>query len=144
MAMGRERGNRYEKRLRPKYTYTTRTVTDNLRMGRKPNGKPRGRAPGFSGEKLDWLLGMESDFRTQNRSQFYDGAVKKFFIRYGRDLGFEQNISGNIEDWEPRDRRAGLTGTELEEELEFEANQNKTLRAVSPLSCIIRSEALQT
>jgi glycerol kinase len=47
-------------------------------MGCRKTGKLLGRESAFSGEKLEWLLQFEEDFRTMERGAFYDMVVKKF------------------------------------------------------------------
>jgi hypothetical protein len=99
-------------------------------MGRKKTGKPPGRISGFAGEKLEWLLTSENDFRTRPRGEFYDDITKQFLTRYGYDLGFEENVPGDIDAWVPVDRKAGLTGEELKKENDFQESRKKELRGV--------------
>jgi hypothetical protein len=54
-------------------------------MGRRKNGKPPGCESAFSGEKLEWLLTFEEDFRFMECGAFYDEVMKKFLTRYGYD-----------------------------------------------------------
>jgi hypothetical protein len=49
-------------------------------------------------------------------------------MHYGYDLGFEENVPGDIDVWVPVDRKAGLTGEELKKENDF--------RKVRRRSCI--------
>ncbi|KAJ7812565.1 hypothetical protein B0H14DRAFT_3478733 [Mycena olivaceomarginata] len=44
-----------------------------------------------------------------DRTKFYNDVTKKFLTRYGYDLAFKENIAGNIDDWEPEDRKKGLS-----------------------------------
>jgi hypothetical protein len=99
-------------------------------MGRKKTGNPVGRVSAFSGEKLDWLLSFENDFRTMDRSKFYNDVTKKFLTRYGYDLGFEENVPGDIQDWEPVDRKVGLDREELAKENDFQEGVKTALRKV--------------
>ncbi|KAJ7922764.1 hypothetical protein B0H13DRAFT_1865601 [Mycena leptocephala] len=98
-------------------------------MGRRKTGKLPGRESAFSGEKLEWLLQFEEDFRTMERGAFYDMVVKKFLTRYGYDLAVGDNVPGDIEDWVPADRKAGLNVEELAEENDFQDVARKALRA---------------
>jgi hypothetical protein len=100
-------------------------------MGRKRTGKTVGRESAFNGEKLDWLLSFETDFRTMDHTKFCNDVTKKFLTRYGYDLAFEENIAGNIDDWEPEDRKKGLSGDELRVENDFQESVKKALRTVS-------------
>ncbi|KAJ7191706.1 hypothetical protein GGX14DRAFT_578730 [Mycena pura] len=97
-------------------------------MGRKPKGKPVGRQPGFSGEKLEWVCSFENDWRTRDHGLVYSDITKQWFVRYGYDLDFEKNVPGKIDDWVPGNRREGLTGEALEEEKQFEEKKQKELR----------------
>jgi hypothetical protein len=99
-------------------------------MGRKKTGKTVGRESSFQGEKMEWLLTFENDFRTMGRTAFYDDISKKFLMRYGYDLPFEANVEGSIEDWQPVNRKLGLTGEELAAENDFQEATRKALRLV--------------
>jgi hypothetical protein len=100
-------------------------------MGRKPTGRLPGRSSAFTGEKLEYLLTKEKDFRTLPRSQFYDDVTKGFIVRYGFDLAWEENIPGMIEDWSVVDAKACLSGDELEERKQLEDKKFQELRDVS-------------
>ncbi|KAJ7078701.1 hypothetical protein B0H15DRAFT_804724 [Mycena belliarum] len=97
-------------------------------MGRQRTGKPPGRVSHFQDEKLAWLEAAENDFRSEDRSTFYDNITKKFLARYGFDLPVTENVPGDIEDWVPRNRKEGLDGEALEAEKLFQDDARKKLR----------------
>lgn len=109
-------------------------LINNATMVRKKSNKTVGRASAFTGEKLDWLLSWEDDFRTMERGKFYDEVSKTFLTCYGYDLPVEGNIPGTIEEWEPKNRKEGLVGEELAKENDFQENERKALRSVRHFS----------
>jgi hypothetical protein len=102
-------------------------------MGHRKTGKLPGRESAFSSEKLNWLLEFEDEFRTMERGAFYDNVVKKFLTRYGYDLAVGNNVPGDIEDWVPVNRKAGLNPEQLAEENNFQDSARKALRCEPPL-----------
>ncbi|KAF8200625.1 hypothetical protein K438DRAFT_1758827 [Mycena galopus ATCC 62051] len=62
------------------------------------------------------------------RGQFYDDVTKQWLTRYGYNLGVEENVEGRIDDWEPVNRKEGLTGEELAKENDFQDGAKKALR----------------
>ncbi|KAJ7467750.1 hypothetical protein B0H11DRAFT_1921238 [Mycena galericulata] len=97
-------------------------------MPRKKNGNAPGRSSSFQGEKLAWLETYEEEFRIIARGKFYDDITKRFLRRYGYDLPVEDNAPGDVEDWVPVNRKAGLTGDELRAENDFQDEAFKKLR----------------
>ncbi|KAJ7225298.1 hypothetical protein GGX14DRAFT_386215 [Mycena pura] len=97
-------------------------------MGRKRKGVPPGRASDFSREKLQWLMGFEDDFRAKDHSGLYNDVTKQFLKRYGYDLPLHENIPGSIDDWNPMNRKSGLTDEELAAENDFQDEIYRALR----------------
>ncbi|KAJ7181655.1 hypothetical protein C8R43DRAFT_941468 [Mycena crocata] len=89
---------------------------------------PTGRASAFQGEKLLWLLGLENEWRTTDRTAFYDKITKLFFARYGYDLPIEENVPGDISNWTPVNRKLGLTPEQLVVENDFQEEKRVALR----------------
>ncbi|KAJ7496058.1 hypothetical protein B0H11DRAFT_1910322 [Mycena galericulata] len=98
------------------------------KMGRKKNGNAPGRSSSFKGEKLEWLESFEEEFRTLPRGKFYDDISKRFLARYGYDLPVDDNVPGDVEDWVPENRKAGLSGEELQAESDFQDEALQKLR----------------
>ncbi|KAJ7181399.1 hypothetical protein C8R43DRAFT_941243 [Mycena crocata] len=100
-------------------------------MPRKAKGTGPGRASKFQGEKLEWLLAWEDEWRTtDDRGAFYNKVTKLFCQRYGYDLAFEVNIEGSLDDWIPVDRKAGLSGDLLIAENDFQEDKRAALRTI--------------
>ncbi|KAJ7248271.1 hypothetical protein B0H12DRAFT_1072714 [Mycena haematopus] len=97
-------------------------------MGRRKNGKPVGRGSAFAGEKLEWLLTFENDFRTLARGSFYNSVTKQWLTWYGYDLPIEDNVPESVDDWEPVNRKEGLSGEALAKENDFQEAVRKNLR----------------
>ncbi|KAJ7180065.1 hypothetical protein C8R43DRAFT_1117413 [Mycena crocata] len=97
-------------------------------MARKAKGTATGRASAFQGEKLLWLLSLETEWRTTESTAFYDKLPKLFFLRYGYDLPVEKNVPGDIEDWKPVDRKLGLNAEQLQVENDFQEEKRVALR----------------
>ncbi|KAJ7867307.1 hypothetical protein B0H13DRAFT_1897609 [Mycena leptocephala] len=72
--------------------------------------------------------GFSTIFCMRPRSEFYDDITKQFLTRYGYDLGFEENVPGDIDAWVPVDRKLGLTGEELKKENDFQESRKKESR----------------
>ncbi|KAF8197308.1 hypothetical protein K438DRAFT_2119892 [Mycena galopus ATCC 62051] len=64
----------------------------------------------------------------------YDDVTKQWLTQYGYDLGIEENVEGRINDWEPVNRKEGLTGEELAKENDFQDRVKKAL-------CLTSNEA---
>ncbi|KAJ7198725.1 hypothetical protein GGX14DRAFT_401743 [Mycena pura] len=97
-------------------------------MGRRRKDVPPGRTSDFSGEKLQWLMGFEDDFHARNHSSLYNDVTKQFLKRYGYDLPFDENVPGSIDDWNPVNRKAGLTDEDLAKENDFQDEVYRALR----------------
>lgn len=92
-------------------------------MGRARTGKPRGRAPAFSGEKLDFLDSFKDVFLGRaDAGSLYDDIERQWFEKYGFDLPLIQNP--------PVDAppvNLDLSGLPIEDQLQIQQSR-KTIR----------------